>query len=191
MFKKIVVAVLLAGVISLSGCSLLGSSDGSTPTPTLTPIVTVPTSTSNTVIPVDSIYDVGYPVNAPSDQTWLSPGKLEIKNYVAGATVRCVLRVHNGNSVDTPFSILYSIPDNTDNGFVSSTSQSRYWISVSDSNPIIPAMTTREIVVTLNMPTGSVEPGINWEFWVCCKDISQSTIVQTQLCTKFKVTMGK
>ena len=185
MFKKFGISILLVGVLAISGCSLFPGE--STPTP----VPTIPISTPEVVIPVDNVYDAGLPVNAPNDQTWLSPGKLEIKEYFPGATIKCIIHVHNGNSVAAPFSVLYSIPDNTDSGFVKSNDQSRYWIEIDNSYPTVEPMTTKDITVTLSMPLGSTAPGKEWEFWVCCKDLSQDTFVQTQLCTKIQITMAE
>lgn len=189
MFKKFGITILLIGVLAVTGCSVFTGTE----TPTPTPVVNagVPEVTPVEVQPVDNVYDAGMPVNAPDNQTWLSPGKLEINNYIPGATVKCILHVHNGNSVATPFSILYSIPDNSDAGYVIANSQSRYWVEIDLPNPVIEPMSTKDITVTLSMPLGVTAPGNKWEFWVCSKDVSQDTFIQTQLCTKFQVTMAE
>ena len=186
MFKKIGISLILVGVIAISGCSFI---TGDIPTPTPISTETVPESTPDIVIPVDNIYDLGEPTGAPMDAFWVSPGKFDIQPYYAGATIKCLIRVHNGKSVVTPFSIISSIPDNTDSGFVPSNAKSSSWITISDPNPALAPFETREIIVTLAMPEGATAPGQKWEFWVCSKDEDQVVLVQTRLCTKFQVTM--
>ena len=182
MFKKIGISLILVGVIAISGCSFI---TGDLPTPT----VVVNTSGGAVVTPDNDIYDAGVPTGAPETEIWVSPGKFDIQPYYAGATIKCLIRVHNGNDDTTTFSVKSSIPDNTDSGFVPSNAQSSSWVTISEPNPVLAPFETREIIVTLAMPEGATAPGQKWEFWVCSKDEDQVVMVQTRLCTKFQVTM--
>ena len=107
--KKIVIAILAIGILALSGCSLFTTSTTEIlPTPTPAPVV---------VEPLQDIYNAGVPADAPFDEVWLSPATYTIQNYYAGYTIKCILLVHNGNAEATPFSVLYTQPDNVDAGF--------------------------------------------------------------------------
>jgi hypothetical protein len=191
MFKKMAITVIMIGVIALSGCSLFTSStpaEEQIPTPTEVVVNANPID-YDPLNPNQGSYDSGFPLNAPMTEHWLSPATINVTNYWAGYTAKFTIRVHNGNSYPTIFSILYTQPDSLDVGYSAPTLSASNWINVSSQFPIIPAYTTQDIVVTLAMPEGTIPPAKQWMFWVCAKDASQDTMVQTRLCMKFKITM--
>lgn len=177
--KLFLVSVILISIMSIStGCSIFNSEE-SEPTPIYTPVV---------VEPLKDIYDSGMPSGAPIEEMWLSPASYTIQNYYPGYTLRCILRVHNGNAVPTSFSVLYTKPENLDEGFSEPPSNSSDWITLSNNYPVIESFGTAEITVSITMPEGLI-PADNWMFWLCAKDTSQNTMIQTRLCSKVKVTM--
>jgi hypothetical protein len=189
MFKYILVIISIIGVITISGCSLFG-----TTTPTVAPTPTEVIVNTNPIDydplqPDQGSYDSGRPANAPSTEHWISPATYNTTNYRAGYTAKFTIRIHNGNPYSTPFSVLYTHPDNVDVGFAAATYSVKDWVKISEEYPVIEAFGTREIVVTLSMPEGAIAPANQWLFWVCAKDISQDAMIQTRLCLKFKVTM--
>lgn len=181
MFKKLGIGILLIGAMLISGCSLFGGT-----TPLVTP---TPTETPSVVLPDDGVYDAGNPLDAPLDEIWISPATFEIGPYYAGYEVKCILRVHNGNPYDAPFSILYEAPAESDGDFNTADSDASSWIIISDENPMIDAFSTEEIIVTLLMPEDAITSSDKWEFLVCVKELGVESMIQTRLCTKFKVTM--
>lgn len=188
MFKKVLVTILSIGAITLTGCSLFTSDETPTPVPTEVIVDTNPVD-YDPLNPTIGSYDAGIPNNAPITEHWLSPATYNITNYWAGFTAKLTIRVHNGNSYPTPFSVLYTQPDNVDAGYSSPVYDIRNWVNISDQYPTIPAYSTQEIIVTLAIPEGTVITAKQWMFWICVKDISQDTMVQTRLCSKVKITM--
>lgn len=186
MLKKTIMAIIAIGVITLSGCSLFTTTSYEEPQPTIAP---TPTPTPVVVEPIYDLYDSGIPSDAPFNEVWSSPATYSVENYYAGYTLKFIIRVHNGNAVPTPFSVLYAVPDNVDVGYNAPTNSVQYWVNISERYPVIEAYGTKMITVTLTMPEGAIAPANHWLFWVCVKDISQNTMVQTRLCTKFKITM--
>lgn len=177
---KTFIGMALMGIMAVSiGCGSIENTfkhpDNATPTPIV-------------LEPLKEVYDAGIPINAPETETWISPATYTVENYYAGYTINCVLRVHNGNSESAPFSILYTQPDSLDEGFSAPPSDTKKWVNISDSYPIIEAYETKSITITMNMTEESIVPD-KWMFWICVKDISQDTMVQTRLCSKVKITM--
>ena len=166
--KRLLVTVLIVGGLLLVGCT-----------------------GQNTALPETP--DVGG-VQAgtgepPIDQTWISPGKVEVGNFYPGARAEWELQVHNGNSVPVTFAVTYRYPDNVGDGYVKPTLEVQDWVIIADTSPIVAPRSTKNILIALVMPKGAKSPGERWEFWVSVKDMSQTGIVRTELCSRCLVNM--
>lgn len=175
-YKYIAVTILILGVMAT--CIACGGNRQGVETPEITP-----TPTGVQPIPTELL-------DTPAiDVTWLSPGKVEVGNFYAGATAEYPMRVHNGNNVSTPFTVAYRIPDNFATGFLPPTPEVANWVTIIGADTPLEAYETRDLTVTLSMPYGAVAPAHQWEFWISVKDNSQAGFVQTELCTRWLITM--
>lgn len=165
----LVVGIGLLLILALVVCSCSGNGAVVKPTPTPTPIA-----------------DGEEP---PIDRTWISPGKVMVGNFYAGAQAEYPIKVHNGRSETTMFEVKYRYPDNVDSGYSFPTSQVQDWVIIADETPVLAPYETREILVTLAMPNGAVSPGDKWEFWVSVVDKGQTGMVVTELCSRWLISM--
>jgi hypothetical protein len=125
----------------------------------------------------------------PKNRTWLSPGKVDISNYYAGATAEWYIQVHNGKPVPTKFSVTYRYPDYTATGYDKPVSAAQDWVIISDATPVLAAYETRDILVTLNMPANVKNTPAKWEYWISVMDKSQTGNVATELCSRWLIVM--
>lgn len=122
------------------------------------------------------------------DQTWISPGLVQVGNYYPGARAEWDLRLHNGEDTIVEYLISYREPGSTKTGYDMPPLGTEDWIIIADPTPILAPKETREILVTLAIPK---DAGINsqkWEFWVSVIKIGQG-MVQTELCSRWLVNM--
>jgi len=185
MKRVMLVVFVIAGVMMLTGCQLDSSVNNNTPTdtsvsPTATSVGPTPTYESG-------IMDPGMPANAPSNVNWVSPGKIEVGNFYAGATAQCKIRIHNGNRESTPFSVVYRYPDNVGEGYEYPPQDCANWVTLSETQPTLSSRETKEIVITLSIPEGVSFPS-KMEFWISIKDDSQTELIRTELCIRWLVT---
>lgn len=125
----------------------------------------------------------------PIDQTWISPAKVEIANFYPGARAEWELQVHNGNSAPATFAVAYRYPDNVGEGYTKPTLDVQDWVVVTDTTPVIAAKSTESILVSVTMPKNAGSPGKQWEFWISVRDMSQTGMVRTELCSRWLVSM--
>ena len=126
----------------------------------------------------------------PPDRTWISPGKVQIGNFYAGARAEWDLSLHNGESEERTFSISYRHPDRVEKGFEPAPGEAKDWVIIADASPVLAPRETRNMLVVLELPDNAEVPP-QWEFWVAVKDISQGGMVQTVLCSRWLVRMRK
>ena len=176
--KRLVLSLVLVSTLLLVGCST--TSGNSHPTP-------VPTQIEVTPIPTQPVTE--YPNQPPNTVTWISPGKVEVGNFYAGASAEWPIRVHNGNDVDTEFLIKYRYPDHVGTGYQFPTDSVKDWITISTGSVIFGPHETKDILVSMYMPEDAVAPGDKWEFWVSVIDNSQEGFVKTELCVRWLITM--
>lgn len=180
-YKIVLVTVLLFGVVSISfGCGISGTSN---PTPKPTQTQSVPTVTPQPTQPTE------HPNEPPNNVTWISPGKVEVGNFYAGATAEWPITVHNGNDEETKFLIKYRYPDHVGDGYSYPTSDVENWITIGSDSIMFGPYETKEIIVALNMPEGASSPGDKWEFWISVIDASQEGFVKTELCIRWLIVM--
>jgi hypothetical protein len=123
------------------------------------------------------------------DRTWISPGKVSVGNYYAGATADWTMTIHNGKPIPAQFAIAYRTPDYTADGYSMPLSAAQDWVIIADTAPLLKPYETREVKVTLQIPakTKSIMP--KWEYWISVIDKSQQGNVTTELCSRWLVTM--
>ncbi len=161
----------------VTGCG--GGETASNPTPTDEPIGPQPVPTELLVEP-------------PNDVNWITPGKVQVFDYYAGAIAEYPMRVHNGNAEPTVFQVTVRIPDYTASGYLPPTPESLAWVTIVGDETPLGAYETRDMTVSLNMPWGAVAPALQWEFWVSVIDSSQKTspqFVQEEVCVRWLITM--
>ena len=125
----------------------------------------------------------------PDDVTWISPGKVVVGNFHAGGRAEYPITIHNGKDVTTEFAVYYRIPDHVPEDTTKAPDMVQDWVIVADPTPVLAPYETRDILVVLAMPQTAVDPAPKWEFWVGVKDNSQTGMVQTELCTRWIVSM--
>jgi hypothetical protein len=157
--KKLIGLIIVTGFLLLAGC-----------TPSA-PVIETPE-------PPADLYD----------KVWISPGKVMVGHFYAGARAEYPLSIHNGNDQPTEFSITYKAPGNTNDGYDSAPAEAQDWVIIADPTPVLAAKETKEVLIAVEMPEGAEAPE-QWEFWVAVKDISQTGMVQTELACRWLVTM--
>jgi hypothetical protein len=88
----------------------------------------------------------------------------------------------------TEFKISYRIPDNTMNGYAKAPPNAQDWVIIADSTTVFRPKETKEILVVLQIPEGTVVLDKQWEFWTSVSEGGQGT-VQTEMCTRWLVKM--
>ena len=133
----------------------------------------------------DQVIVAGEP---PPDRTWISPGKVQIGNFYAGARAEWDLSIHNGESKERTFSISYRHPDRVETGFEFAPVEAKDWVIIADATPVLAPKETKNVLIALVLP-GNTQVPPQWEFWIAVKDISQGGMVQTVLCSRWLVRM--
>ena len=173
-YKYIALTILILGV--MASCIGCGGSTASNPTAT-------PTETGVQPVPTEQL------ATPPMNVSWISPGKVEVGDFYAGASAEYPLRVHNGNDVPTLFLVTCRLPDNTATGYVIPQPDAVNWITVTGAETPLQAYETRDVMVSLNMPADGLYPAPKWELWVSVVDSSQEGFVHTELCSRWLITM--
>jgi hypothetical protein len=124
------------------------------------------------------------------DKTWISPGKVMVGNFYPGARAEYLLSIHNGNDEPTKFSITYREPGSTGEGYVAAPSEAERWVIIADPAPVLAAKETRQVPIAVEMPKAAKAPP-KWEFWIAVKDVTQTSMVQTELICRWLVEMRK
>jgi len=177
MNRWLVVTLALLATLA-SGCyyTPVDSSDNYS---TLPAVTSTPTPTSDAVLS-------GEP---PADRTWISPGKVNIDNYYAGGKAEYPITIHNGNDSVATFSVAYRYPDRVAEGYSMPIAEAQDWIIIADSTPVLMPKETKDIRITLGMPKNAKVDSNKWEFWIAVKDTTQVGFVQTELCSRWLVSM--
>jgi len=129
------------------------------------------------------------PNEPPIDRTWISPGKVQVGNFYPGARAEGNLLVHNGNDTGASFLIAYRYPDHVEEGYIKPTPEVQDWVIITDPTPVLAPYETRGILVVLAMPEDAAAFAPKWEFWISVKDTTQTGMVQTELCSRWLVSM--
>jgi hypothetical protein len=122
------------------------------------------------------------------DEVWISPGKVNVGHFYAGARAEYPLTIHNGNDQSTEFSITYREASSPDEDYNQAPDGAQDWVIIADPTPVLAAKETKEVLIALEMPKDATAPE-KWEFRVVVKDASQTGMVQTELACRWLVTM--
>jgi len=123
------------------------------------------------------------------DKIWISPGKVEVGNFYPRARAEWPLTIHNGNAEPTQFEIMFKQPGTVDEGYVKASIIAQDWVIIADPAPILEGFETREVLIAIVMPEDAESPAPKWEFWIAVKDVTQTGMVQTELATRWLVSM--
>jgi len=177
--KMVIGAFLMLGILFVSvGCG--GSSAVVEPTPTPTEVAT---PIGPQPIPTESLSQ------PPMNVSWISPGHVDVGEFFAGATGEYPIRVHNGNNVPSVFVVTCRMPDNTVVDYAKASPESIHWVTITGAETPLEAFETRDMLVSLIMPYDAVAPASKWELWISVLDTSQTGFVQTEMCTRWLITM--
>jgi len=62
-------------------------------------------------------------------------------------------------------------------------------VIIAEPTPVLEGFETREVLVAIDMPADAESPGPQWEFWVAVRDVTQEGMVQTELASRWLVSM--
>lgn len=150
------------------------------------------------LVPIDGNSTAPTPTNGASnseveellyDRTWISPGKVHVGNFYPGARAEWTLLVHNGKDVAASFAVSYRYPDHVGEDCVKPIEGVEDWVIIADPTPVLAPKETREILIVLAMPSDAAVFAPKWEFWISVIDTTQTGMVQTELCSRWLVTM--
>lgn len=166
---------LLTGIIGIVGCSQPAFVPPVDDTP-----IPPPTSVTNNATDWEATH---------TENTWISPAKVQIRNMYVGARAEWDLRMHNGNNAIATFAVKYRTADYTEAGYVKAPPEAESWIIIANSSPVLMPYETRNILIALEIPINATVTADNWEFWISVKDISRGGTIQTELCSRWLVQM--
>jgi len=121
------------------------------------------------------------------DNTWLSPGKIQVSNFQSGKSISQKITLHNGSKLTTQYTVYYRIPDYVENGYTSAPSDASSWVDIGDKNPVLIFGETREIPINLKLPLEAKTPSC-WEFWIGVKAANETGLT-AELCSRWLISM--
>ena len=84
------------------------------------------------------------------------------------------LTIEYDHQSPTTYSVYYRNPDTLKTGYAAPPAGAQSWVLIADPSPVLAPYESREILVTLAMPTKAVAPDAKWEFWVGVKEKSSA-----------------
>lgn len=153
-----------------------------TPTPhqiTATPEVKEKTNGAERLEPPAFLYD----------RTWISPGKVMVGNFHAGARAEHPLSIHNGSDKEATFSVSYREASHTNEEYPKAPKVVQDWVIIADTTPVIAPKATEDIMVAIVMPEDAIITEPKFEFWIVVRDTTQAGMVQTELGSRWLVSM--
>lgn len=160
MRKKILLGVLLIGLLVLVGCSV-SKPEAS---PTVTPYV------------------------PPSNQLWITPGRVPVGNCTFDVRYEQTYTIHNGYpDREAIYNVYYRTPESLVDGYLAPPRGADDWVTFSETQLVLEPLETRGFLVALEVPSGIVVPD-KWEFWVGFSEES-SAMVQIRLNSRWLVDM--
>jgi hypothetical protein len=133
--------------------------------------------------------DIAFWENKLEDETWLSPGVVEISNLYPGAQAEWEIKIHNGNQNEAQFAIEYAPPNRTREGYSIAPIEAADWVIIADPSPVLASKETRAVIISVEIPKGTIVSGKKWEFWILAYDTNQNKQIRTQLASRWLVTM--
>ena len=123
------------------------------------------------------------------DKTWLSPGKIEVSNFQPGKSTSQKITLHNGSKATVQYTMYYRTPDYVEQGFDAAPIDAQSWVTIIDQNPVLTSGETREIMVTLKLPS-EAKTMSHWEFWIGVR-AAKETGLTAELCSRWLISMGE
>jgi hypothetical protein len=121
------------------------------------------------------------------DSTWLSPGKIQVDNCRPGNSIEQSIKIHNGNKIETGFSVYYRVPDYVENTYAIAPAAAQDWVTITDNSPLLKPNEIKEIKVILKIPDKTLASE-NWEFWVGVKENTIQSLTK-ELCCRWLINM--
>ena len=180
------ILIICIPIIIFTSCS---SCSNSVPTSTIKPTIQ-PTLTPARI---SQVTPIATPDNytPPTDNHWISPPRVQISNFYAGATAEWPLTIYNGNANNTETTFLIQVQQPNHNlvksGYVAAPKVLLDWITISNESPILQGQTSQEIIITVVAPEDASAPK-HWEFWVIVKP-DEGQFVQVQYASRWLVDM--
>lgn len=117
--------------------------------------------------------------------TWISPGKYHVRNLGPGDTADVPVTLHNGNSVETSWSVEARAPTNPSEGY-------EPWPWPESVTIVIPAPTLAPgeilpIPIELSMPEDVEYDDKRTEVWLVFHEQGQQGMIHTELATKVQI----
>ncbi len=138
--------------------------------------------------PPITTYDTTEEEYARINQSWISPAEVKVSNYYAGAQAEWNIKIHNGKDVLTSYRISYREPGKLREGYLAAPENAQDWIIISDEALVFAPKETKEILITLSIPKGTVVTDKKWEFWVSVIEQGQGNI-ETEMCSRWLISM--
>lgn len=155
MLKKLLVSVILVMAIFTTACVNINNND-----------IQNSTADADFIARQSKYYNV----------TWVSPSDVQIDNYYAGADADFTLYVHNGKDVVVSMKIDAESPSYTKDGYELAPSSVVDWVYISDKSFVMQPKETREILVSLRVPSNQYIEAEKWEFRVTVFEQGQGNI---------------
>jgi len=89
----------------------------------------------------------------------------------------------------TVFSVYFRIPSETTKEYDAATTEQQDWVIIADSTPVFLPLETRDILIRLQMPKQAILGSRSWEFWVAVAESGAQGTIQTELASRWLVTM--
>lgn len=132
---------------------------------------------------------VGSGDKPPDSATWISPAKVMVSNFHPGGRAEYNLTIHNGGTTAAKFTVSYRYPDHVGEGYDMPPAVVQDWVIIVDSTIVLQGRETRDVLMVLDMPLDATIESRRWEFWVAVMEVNQPGLVQTEMATRWLVTM--
>jgi len=101
------------------------------------------------------------------------------------------LTIEYDHQSSTTYSVYYRNPDTLKAGYSAPPAGAQSWIIIADPSPVLAPYETREVMVTLMMPSKAVAPD-KWSFWVGVTEKSNAgagVAISIELCSTWLICM--
>ena len=173
MKARLLVTLLLIGVLSLAGCSVLPAGEAS----------------NSTVVEYQGNQNIP---NLP-EGFGLYGSEVEFSGVYAGWNGTVPVTIINGRDKERLFVLSLVQPTTLKEGYEALPKEDYSWVTISETQVTVPAGITYEIPVMLSIPSdvsSSALAGKKYEVGILVEDITQTGFVQIALETKWYIVAG-
>jgi hypothetical protein len=185
----VIVVLVVAGMVAMLYSAVTANPINTTADPTANLAINATVPVSPAEEPVEPVEPVGQ-VETVGGPPGITPAKVFVNELTPGIEATYILTICNNSHDATTFSVGYRYPDFVADGYAKPSSDVPGWIHISETLPTVPAHSTKNIEITLLVPSNATAPGKLWEFWIGVIDQSQTGMVQVELCQRWQVTMS-